>query len=136
MSQQGSGRGTLLCSHPYLSNRLRRPRIRSLAAGTRVRRRPAYYYFVRLRAPAPPGHQGPGGAGNEKPAEAGSEVKATPPGAGFTRLFGRSVARALMPGRGRAEQSDKGELGRRRFRERTQRTARTSRTKRPRTLSL
>src|SRR5436305_1549193 len=71
---------------------------------------PPTNYFVRLRAPAPPGHQCPGYAGNENPAEAGSEVKATPPGAGFTRLFGRSVARALMPGRGRTEQSDEGEL--------------------------
>src|SRR4051812_31829691 len=33
-SKQGSGRGPLLCSHPYLSNRLRRPRIRSFAART------------------------------------------------------------------------------------------------------
>jgi len=29
--------------------------------------------------------------GNEKPAEAGSEVRAAHPGAGFTRLFGWSV---------------------------------------------
>src|SRR3954469_1650077 len=42
--------------------------------------------------------------------KAGSEVRAAPPGAGFTRLFGRSVARAFMPGRGRAGQSDKVEL--------------------------
>ena len=40
-SKQGSGWGTLLCSHPYLSNRLRRPRFRSPAAGTGVGRRPA-----------------------------------------------------------------------------------------------
>jgi len=38
--------------------------------------------------PAPPGHECPGYGGNEKPAEAGSEVRAAPPGAGFTRLFG------------------------------------------------
>src|SRR3954468_6917742 len=36
-SKQGSGRGTLSCSHPYLSNRLRRPRFPSLAAGTGAR---------------------------------------------------------------------------------------------------
>src|SRR5947199_196203 len=48
----------------------------------------------------PPGHQCPGYVVNEKPAEAGSEVRAAHSGAGFTRLFGRSVARALMPGRG------------------------------------
>src|SRR3954469_3340139 len=68
-----------------------------------------YYYEWAL--PAPPGHECPGYAGNEKPAEAGSEVRAAHPGAGFTRLFGRSVARAFMPGRGRAGQSDKAELG-------------------------
>ena len=37
---------------------------------------------------APPGHECPGYVGTEKPAEAGSEARAAPPGAGFTRLFG------------------------------------------------
>ena len=47
----------------------------------------------------PPGHQCPGYAGNEKPAEAGSEVGRTLLRAGFSRLFFWIVARALMPGR-------------------------------------
>jgi len=37
---------------------------------------------------SPPGHECPGYVGNEKPAEAGSEVRAAHSGAGFTRLFG------------------------------------------------
>lgn len=36
-SKQGNGRGPLPCSHLYLSNRLRQPRFRSLAAGTGAR---------------------------------------------------------------------------------------------------
>ena len=34
--------------------------------------------LCQIRAPAPPGHQCPGYAGTEKPAEAGSEVRAAP----------------------------------------------------------
>src|SRR5436305_2592698 len=49
----------------------------------------------------PPGDESPGYVSTEKPGEPGSLVGKSDPGAGFSRLFGCIVARALMPGRER-----------------------------------
>src|SRR5436305_12226796 len=58
-----------------------------------------WLYFVRLRAPAPPGHECPGYASTEKPGEPGSWRSGSDFGAGFSRLFVSHVAQAFMPGR-------------------------------------
>ena len=57
-SKQGSGRGTLLCSHLYLSNRSRRPHFRSLAAGDPCAPPPRHFLRSpphRSRCPTPAG---------------------------------------------------------------------------------
>jgi hypothetical protein len=51
-------------------------------------------------AAAPPGHKCSGYASTEKPGEPGSWRNGSDFGAGFSRLFVSSVARAFMPGRG------------------------------------
>src|SRR3954464_2520542 len=66
-----------------------------------------YLSFVRLPGAFPPGHECPGYDSTEKPGEPGSWRSGSDFGAGFSRLFVSSVARAFMPGRGGRSQSDK-----------------------------
>src|SRR3954465_199903 len=58
-SKQGSGRGTLSCSHPYLSNRLRRPALPSP---------PPPFLPLGGGAPPPRAPGGGGGGGPPRPA--------------------------------------------------------------------